>query len=183
MAAKASVLVRLVSDIVSLHAVSPSTLVVQPFSLSELAESVVANLNPDRLLIEAGVKIHCDFAPDTPLIRADRERLTQVLENLLSNAIKFSPDGGQITLRIWSEKAFVYMSVSDTGIGIPPDKLARIFERFYQVDGSTTRRFGGAGLGLTLCKQIIEAHGGQIYVESEVGKGTTFWFTLMAANE
>ncbi len=178
---KANVLVRLVSDIISLHAVSPSTLVPQQISLTALAESVIARLDPERLLAEAGIAIRCDFAPNVPPVRADPDRMAQVLENLLSNAIKFSPDGGQITVRIWPEDGLVYTAVSDTGIGIPPDKLARIFERFYQVDGSTTRRFGGAGLGLTLCKQIIEAHGGQIYVESELGKGTTFWFTLMAA--
>lgn len=181
MVSKANVLVRLVGDIVSLHAVSPSTLVPQMISLVELAQSVIASLDPERLLAEAGIRIRCDFAPDVPLVRADPERMTQVFENLLSNAIKFSPDGGQITVHIWPEDALVYVAVSDTGIGIPPEKLARVFERFYQVDGSTTRRFGGAGLGLTLCKQIIEAHGGHIYVESELGKGTTFWFTLMAA--
>lgn len=178
---KANVLVRLVSDIISLHAVSPSTLVPQQISLTDLAESIVARLDPQKLLAEAGIVLRCDFAPNVPPVRADPDRMAQVLENLLSNAIKFSPDGGQITVRIWPEDGLVYTAVSDTGIGIPPDKLARIFERFYQVDGSTTRRFGGAGLGLTLCKQIIEAHGGQIYVESELGKGTTFWFTLMAA--
>lgn len=178
---KANVLVRLVSDIISLHAVSPSTLVPQQINLTALAESVIARLDPEKLLAEAGIAIRCDFAPNVPPVRADPDRMAQVLENLLSNAIKFSPDGGQITVRIWPEDGLVYTAVSDTGIGIPPDKLARIFERFYQVDGSTTRRFGGAGLGLTLCKQIIEAHGGQIYVESELGKGTTFWFTLMAA--
>jgi signal transduction histidine kinase/putative methionine-R-sulfoxide reductase with GAF domain len=178
---KANVLVRLVSDIISLHAVSPSTLVPQQINLTDLAESIIARLDPQKLLAEAGIALRCDFAPNVPPVRADPDRMAQVLENLLSNAIKFSPDGGQITVRIWPEDGLVYTAVSDTGIGIPPDKLARIFERFYQVDGSTTRRFGGAGLGLTLCKQIVEAHGGQIYVESELGKGTTFWFTLMAA--
>lgn len=178
---KANVLVRLVSDIISLHAVSPSTLVPQQINLTDLAESIIARLDPQKLLAEAGIALRCDFAPNVPPVRADPDRMAQVLENLLSNAIKFSPDGGQITVRIWPEDGLVYTAVSDTGIGIPPDKLARIFERFYQVDGSTTRRFGGAGLGLTLCKQIVEAHGGQIYVESELDKGTTFWFTLMAA--
>jgi signal transduction histidine kinase/putative methionine-R-sulfoxide reductase with GAF domain len=183
MVLKSNVLVRLVGDIVSLHAVSPSTLVPQILDLALMADAVVAGLQPEKLLTEAGIRIRCDYAPNMPQVRADPERMTQVFENLLSNAIKFSPDGGQITVRMWWEDALVYVAISDTGIGIPPDKLARIWERFYQVDGSTTRRFGGAGLGLTLCKQIIEAHGGNIYVESEVGKGTTFWFALMAAGQ
>jgi two-component system sensor histidine kinase VicK len=109
---------------------------------------------------------------------ADRNCLEQVFDNLLGNAIKFSPDGGKITVCIREEGEYLHVAVSDTGIGIPQDKLERIFERFYQVNGSPTRRFGGTGLGLALVKKAIEAHGGKVWAESQEGQGSTFFFTL-----
>jgi two-component system sensor histidine kinase VicK len=102
----------------------------------------------------------------------------QVFDNLLGNAIKFSPDGGTVTVRAEPEADRVLVIVEDQGIGIPEDQLDKIFDRFYQVDGSMTRRFGGTGLGLAIVKQIIEAHGGQIWARSELGKGSSFYFTL-----
>jgi signal transduction histidine kinase len=96
----------------------------------------------------------------------------------LGNAIKFSPRGGTITIHVENLGEMVLLSVSDMGVGIPADKLEKVFERFYQVDGSATRRFGGAGLGLAIVRRIIEAHGGRIWVESEMGQGSSFKFTL-----
>jgi signal transduction histidine kinase len=96
----------------------------------------------------------------------------------VGNAIKFSPPGNKIKITAKRHQDFVKFSVQDFGIGIPPDKLDRVFERFYQVDGSTTRRYGGTGLGLAIVKQIIDAHGGQVMVESEVNKYTIFSFLL-----
>jgi len=115
-----------------------------------------------------------------PALRADRDRLNQVFDNLLANAIKFSPNGGVITIRVQrdAQADAILVSVADTGIGIPHEQLNRVFERFYQVDGSATRRFGGAGVGLAIVKRIVEAHGGRIWVESEPNRGTTFYFTL-----
>ena len=107
--------------------------------------------------------------PDLPLVRADQDRILQVFDNLIGNAIKFSPNGGVITLQAQEVGDRVRVSVSDTGIGIPADRLERVFERFYQVDGSTTRKFGGAGLGLAIVKRIVEVHGGRIWVESQTG--------------
>jgi signal transduction histidine kinase len=101
-----------------------------------------------------------------------------VLDNLLGNAFKFTPKGGQVTVRLQRQGENVVLQVSDTGIGIPSDQLRRVFERFYQVDGSATRRFGGIGLGLALVKEIAEAHGGQVTVTSQVGVGTTFTVRL-----
>jgi signal transduction histidine kinase len=125
-----------------------------------------------------GIKLEVVAPTDLLLARADRDRVNQVLDNLLGNAIKFSPNGGRITVQLAAVDGMVQVSVSDTGIGIPADQLERIFDRFYQVDGSATRKFGGAGLGLTIVKRIVEAHGGRIWAESQVGRGSTFLFTL-----
>ncbi|MFN2244970.1 MAG: sensor histidine kinase, partial [Anaerolineae bacterium] len=97
---------------------------------------------------------------------------------LIQNAIKFSKPGGTITIRIVEEETQIRAEVQDNGIGIPPDELDRIFVRFYQVDGTTTRHFRGTGLGLAIVKQIVEAHGGQVGVHSKVGEGSTFFFTI-----
>jgi len=103
-----------------------------------------------------------------------------MLDNLMSNALKFTSANGRVTVRLFSDHDTVTLQVSDTGVGIPNDRLERIFDRFYQVDGSTTRHYGGVGLGLALVKGIVEAHGGQITVASQVGQGTTFTVLLPA---
>jgi signal transduction histidine kinase len=100
----------------------------------------------------------------------------------LQNALKFSDAGGSITVRMREQGVFICTEVEDTGIGIPPEKMSRIFDRFYQVDGTPTRRFGGTGLGLAIVKQIVETHGGQVDVESKVGEGSLFSFTIPQAN-
>ena len=119
-----------------------------------------------------------DFPPDLPLVRGDSERLRQVLDNLLSNAIKYSPQGGLIKVGGWADEDWVYVYVSDEGIGIPKEEQERIFERFYRAESALTPRTRGAGLGLYLCKAVVEAHGGKIWVESEPGKGAKFIFKL-----
>lgn len=110
-------------------------------------------------------------------IWGDDERLMQVIRNLLINAIKFTPRNGKITIKSSSEDEHVKISISDTGIGIPQDKLKTIFERFYQVDGSTSRKYGGVGLGLSICRDLIEKHHGSIWAESE-DIGSTFHIVL-----
>jgi signal transduction histidine kinase len=110
---------------------------------------------------------------------ADPIFLGQVMENLLDNAVKFSPRDGLIQVRARTERDEAIISVSDNGIGIPPGRLQKIFEYFYQVDGSATRRFGGMGIGLSLCNVIVQAHGGRIWAESEgEGQGSTFYVAL-----
>jgi len=101
----------------------------------------------------------------------------------LDNAIKFSPDGGEVRLGLKEASDHVLVSVSDQGIGIPKDQLEQIFERFYQIDGSATRRFEGVGLGLAIAKQIVQAHGGKIWVESQLGERSVFYFTLPKAHK
>jgi signal transduction histidine kinase len=108
----------------------------------------------------------------------DERKIKQILLNLLSNAVKFTPEGGQISINARQLNGSVQISVSDTGIGIAPEDQARIFEEFRQVGGDHAHKSEGTGLGLTLAKKFVELHGGTIWVESEVGKGSTFSFTL-----
>jgi signal transduction histidine kinase len=129
---------------------------------------------------EKAIIISLDTPERVPPVIGDAQRLHQALLNLLSNAVKYSPQGSQITVRARHEKNRLSVSVSDKGPGIPPEALPNIFERFYRVPG-TERHITGTGLGLTITQQIIEAHGGEITVESELGKGTTFTFTLPVA--
>jgi two-component system sensor histidine kinase VicK len=112
---------------------------------------------------------------------ADPARITQVFDNLLENAIKFSPERGVIRVRLRAAQEVVRVEISDQGIGISADRIDQIFDRFYQIDGSATRRFGGVGLGLAICKQIISAHKGEIEVQSEEGVGSTFLFSIPLA--
>lgn len=137
-----------------------------------------------RLRAESdGIQLQVDVDPDLPEISADQNLLTLAVGTLLDNAIKFSPGGGKITIRSWAENEELYISVSDQGIGVPADKLEKIFERFVQADGSTTRPFGGMGIGLALCHDIVDAHGGRIWAESMgPDKGSTFTIALPVDN-
>lgn len=123
-------------------------------------------------------QIRVECPNDLSAVQGDPKRLQQVLNNLLSNAIKYSPKGGEVVLRASQEGSVVTVSVEDQGMGIPPQALGRIFERFYRVDDSDRRIPGGIGLGLALVREVIKAHGGQVWVESTLGKGSTFFFTL-----
>lgn len=111
-------------------------------------------------------------------LEIDEDKLTQVLDNIISNALKYSPEGGKITFTMTEELGQIVISVSDEGVGIPKDKLDKIFERFYRVDKARTRKLGGTGLGLAIAKEMIEAHGGKIWAESTEGQGTTVSFSL-----
>lgn len=119
-----------------------------------------------------------DFPADLPLVLADEARLRQVLDNLTSNAIKYSPQGGLIRIGGWQDGHEVTTYVADQGIGIPGDEQTRLFESFYRVDSGLRRQTKGTGLGLYLCKAIVEAHNGRIWVRSGQGQGATFFFTL-----
>lgn len=127
------------------------------------------------------ITLHTAVPDDLPLVQADRTRVRQVLLNLVSNAAKFTEDG-DITVRAFSDgDQWVTVSVTDTGIGIRPEDIPRAFSEFVQLDGHMARRTGGTGLGLPIAKKFVEMHGGQIWVESEPGKGSTFYFTLPQA--
>lgn len=129
-----------------------------------------------------GHTLHLNVPAALPPVHVDPARLRQVLMNLLSNALKFSPHGGQITVGAHLEDDMVKVWVTDQGVGIPPEALSNLFRRFFRVDNQDTRSIGGTGLGLALVKEIVKAHGGRIWVESVVGVGSTFFFTLPIAD-
>ena len=117
-------------------------------------------------------------ATQLPLANADPVRVEQVLANLVDNALKYSPNGGPITIRITGGADELTIGVSDRGVGITPEQAERLFERFYRVDSTLTRTTRGVGLGLFICRSLVEAQGGRIWVDSQPGQGSTFWFTL-----
>ena len=173
---KTELLVRLVGDIITLQAVTPATIARVPLDLPKLARGAAEGVA--ALAHEAGVNIATDLPPNPVLVRGDALRLNQVFDNLLGNALKFTPAGGTIRLSMWPEGEWVRVEIRDTGIGIPAQYVDRVFDRFYQVDGSARRRRGGIGLGLAICKLIVEVHGGHIGVESQEGAGANFYFVL-----
>jgi signal transduction histidine kinase/DNA-binding response OmpR family regulator/sensor domain CHASE-containing protein len=137
---------------------------------------------------QKGLDLGCEFAPDTPeMLKADRGRVRQILANYLSNAVKFT-EHGEIAVSVHAEalepnRHRIHVSVRDTGIGIPPDRIDRLFKTFSQVDASTTRRYGGSGLGLAICKRLAELMGGGVHVESHTGKGSVFSFSFVAGSD
>ena len=128
-----------------------------------------------------GVNLHAVVDEDIPLVQADSQKIAWVFGQLIDNGIKFTPSGGSVVVSIKREgENLVIVSVTDTGIGIPANKLDDIFEPFHQLDGSATRRYGGTGLGLSLVRQIVEAHGSLLEVQSTEGRGSTFKFPLLS---
>ncbi|RMF91656.1 MAG: PAS domain S-box protein, partial [Methanobacteriota archaeon] len=148
----------------------------KPVDLARVIEQVRNEFTP--VLIKEKLRMQSSVEPDLPLVRADREKLLLVLRNLVGNAVKFNKEGGSITIKAGVKSGMVEVCVADTGVGIPKSEIGRIFDRLYQVDSSTTRVHGGTGMGLAIVKEIVEAHGGRITVESRVGKGSQFCFTL-----
>ena len=175
-------LLNLINDILDLSKVEASQLELEhtAFSLYDLLEKVTEMIEVRSE--EKGLKLVFDVAMEVPTdLVGDPTRLRQVLLNLLGNAIKFT-ESGEVALRVtvdsYARPGTLRFAVSDTGIGIPAEKLGAVFERFTQADSSTTRRFGGSGLGLTICKRIVELMGGQIEVQSGVGTGSVFSFLV-----
>jgi signal transduction histidine kinase len=140
----------------------------------DLAKLTLSTAEQMRLMAEdRGIQI--DTEPLMPmLVRGNRARLKQVIVNLLDNAIRFTPRGGTVTLRSRQSSLYSVLEVRDTGIGIPAASLPKVFDRFFRVDEARSREDGGAGLGLSIAKSICTAHGAQIHVDSEVGKGSCF---------
>jgi signal transduction histidine kinase len=127
------------------------------------------------------IAIHVDIPPGLPKIEADPERVGQILRNLLSNAITHTPIGGEISVNVWATGDEVCVRVQDSGEGIAAEHLPNIFERFYRADASRARATGGTGLGLAIVRQMVQAHGGRVGVESHPGQGACFTFTLPLA--
>ena len=147
---------------------------VEPFNLATTAQNCVELLRP--LAAEKGVTIHADLAEANCI--GDSDRLAQVVTNLVTNAIKYNRDGGEIRVATRRENNLAVLTVADTGAGISADDLPRVFERFYRADKARSSSQGNAGLGLAICKAIVEAHGGTIQVASEPGVGTTVKVSL-----
>ena len=193
---KGESLLELIGSILDLSKIESGTL---QLYLGEIEVSEVVNAAFTSVVPQAkknDIELVQDIGDDLPTVTADREKIGQVIVNLLANAVKFTGKGGCVTLkaRPWSgsrrysgdaddrfgptDESFVRIDVIDTGVGIPQDKLDSVFAAFYQVDNSATRQFGGTGLGLAIVKSFVDAHGGEVWVESEIGQGTTFSVVL-----
>ena len=172
---------RLIEDLLALSQIESQAIPLQlsVVELAPAAESIIASLQP--ALAQRKIAVSLEL-PAGLAVRADPDRLRQVLSNLIDNAIKYNKEEGRITLSAFANGAWVTVMVTDTGIGIPPQDLPRIFERFYRVDKARSRELGGTGLGLAIVRHIIESHGGSVSVESEPNRGSTFSFTLPSAS-
>ncbi len=170
----------IVEDIMDFSQVQAGAAELEPVSLADVCQNVLTLMGTRAQ--RRRITLECHLAADLPSVRADRAALARVLRHLIDNAIKFSPEGSQVRLSAQAGDGLVRVGVRDQGAGIPPHERDRIFQSFYQSDGSSTRKAGGIGLGLALVKKLLEAHGTNINLHSEPGRGTEFWFALEAAD-
>ena len=171
---------RLINDLLSVSIIEAGRLTVDPRTtpVRVLLDDALEMLRP--IAAEKAIRLETSVPPNPPDVQADPGRVLQVLSNLVGNAIKFTPKGGTITITVRPENELVTFEIADTGPGIPPEQLSNIFGRFWQANRADSR---GIGLGLSIAKGIIEAHGQQLHVSSTVGVGSTFSFQLEAANQ
>jgi PAS domain S-box-containing protein len=173
-------LIDSVLDITRVEYGKPIEIRKEPVSLNAIIEEVVGGISFQ--FQEKDIKLECDLSPEIETILADEAKITRVVSNLLGNTLKFTPKKGKVGIRSKKVGADVQIEVSDSGVGIDPDHLEKIFEKFYQVDSSYTRQEGGIGMGLAIVREIVEAHGGKVWAESEgLGRGSKFIFTLPLA--
>jgi signal transduction histidine kinase/ActR/RegA family two-component response regulator len=168
----------LIEDLLDLSRIEAGEFKLQKLSLEvdDLIAKAVENFRPKYE--EKSISVNVDADEDLPTVYWDFQKMLQVFQNLLDNALKFTSEGGKIDISAHYKSDFVEVKVRDNGIGIPRDQIDRVFERFFQVDSSSTRQFNGSGLGLSIVREIILAHQGKIFVESEEGKGTSFLILL-----
>jgi signal transduction histidine kinase len=169
----------LINDILDFSKIEANKLSLefQPLSAEEVVREVLGSMQP--MAKRGGIELELEIDGKLPVIHADRVRFGQILTNLLGNALKFTPQGGDVRIRLLSHaNGGIQCEVVDTGPGIAPQDLGRLFQKFQQLDSSLTRQQGGTGLGLVICKGIVEGHGGRIWVESELGEGSRFCFVL-----
>jgi Amt family ammonium transporter len=171
-------LLQLVNDVLDLTQVEAGRLELHPawFEVATALAAVEAAMRP--LADDKALTLVTRVSPEVRMLYADERRFRQVVYNLLANAVKFTPAGGRVETSARRVGEAVEIVVSDTGIGITPEDQERIFERFYQVDSSSARRYQGTGLGLALARQLLELQGGRIWVESTVDQGSQFHFTM-----
>jgi signal transduction histidine kinase len=170
---------RLIGDMLDLDRMESGRMSIrlQDVDINEILSDAIVRAASTGTLVE----FKADLDPRLPIVRGDHDRLIQVVANLVNNAVKYSPDGGLVTLSSQIEGDFALISVTDTGIGIPADEIGHVFERFRRVRSGAGQSIPGTGLGLTIVKQIVEMHGGKIWVESAVGHGSAFHITLPIA--
>ena len=170
-------LLGLINDVLDLSKIEAGqlTLSLSDYTFEEAAQSVATSVG--SLAAEKKLNLLVDVPPGLPVGSGDERRITQVLLNLVGNAIKFT-DAGEVAVRVRMRDGMFVVSVADTGPGIREEDRKKIFEEFQQVDSSSTKTKGGTGLGLAIAKRIVEMHGGRIWVESIVGKGSTFFFSV-----
>jgi len=171
---------RIIDDLLMLSRLETERLymVLTPVDLKELIISTVRGF--EKQARDRDIELNTHIPEDLPGVSGDGGRIEQVLVNLLDNAIKYTPAGGSVRVSAGGEDGYARVDVSDTGIGIPPGDIARIFERFYRVDKARSRDLGGTGLGLAIVKHIIQGHNGKLHVESTPGHGSTFSFSIAA---
>lgn len=169
----------LIDDLIlfSLTSRGELTLQLRPVDLNRVIAAVVKRAASKAAERKIDLRVALDST--LPEVQADEEKLSWTLAQLLDNAIKFTPQDGAVTLTVTSEEKIAVVSIADTGIGIPPERLKEVFEPFHQLDSSATRRYGGTGLGLALVRQIVEAHGSVIEIHSQPGAGTVISFPLV----
>jgi signal transduction histidine kinase len=173
---KADDVVRIVERIVALRPITQLSLEHERICVGELLEEVVKLF--ERRTQGTSLSIELSPVPTDLYLDGDAEKIKEVCYNILDNSVKFSPAGGRIGVEAMSEGAYAHLVFRDEGIGIPKPQLSQIFDTFYQVDGSSTRRYGGLGLGLAVVDRVVKAHGGKVWAESEVDKGSTFHVLL-----
>lgn len=174
-------LADLVEDLIMVSLASRGELSIKQENVDVQRLANLAVKSHSESALGRGINIYTVVDEHVPQVQADSQKIAWVLSQLVDNAIKFTPSGGSVVVSIKCEgENLVILSVTDTGIGIPSSRMEDIFEPFHQLDGSTTRKYGGTGLGLSLVRQIIEAHGSMLEVQSMEGRGSTFKFPLLA---
>jgi signal transduction histidine kinase len=174
-------LVGLVGDLSDISRIEAGQLTIhpEPLALDRAVKETVASLS--NMIEEKALRVHLDLATEATRVLGDPQRVVQILTNLVSNACRYTPAGGQIVIASRKLAGSVELAIQDTGIGIHRDELDRIFERFYRSNDPLVQEHRGTGLGLAITKSLLELHGSQLWVESVVGKGSTFGFTLPLA--
>jgi two-component system NtrC family sensor kinase len=175
-------LLGLINDVLDLSKVEAGKMELRLTNivLAEVVESLTSAMAP--VLAQRNQSLDVDLEPGLPPVHADEGKLKEVFFNLISNSAKFTPDGGELKIEAFRKGNWCQVSVSDNGIGIKKEDQEQLFEPFYQANNSVVGERKGTGLGLALVKQIVEMHGGRIWVESEFGKGSHFTFTLPLGN-
>lgn len=172
---------RLIEDLILFSNAENGQIIlqIQPFELNSLLKNAIRQSSSKA--VEKNITLELQCPKDIPAVKGDPEKILWVILQLVDNAIKFNNQGGKVVLKAQKDESFIHISIEDNGIGIPKDKIAEIFEPFHQLDGSSTRKFGGTGLGLSLAKKIIEAHGSLLHVSSEEKAGSLFEFSLITS--